>query len=138
MKRRYLWNEIEIHTCALRLPFFRFFIKKNLSVTMKHVKLSFFYSFSKNKFPSKSIQKSVAFRRKKILERTLSLYPSSKSTSTNKKKKLQKRISSDIESLTNLPLFLLSLLLLLLSSVHSFEAKKLRTGLERIVSSITN
>lgn len=57
---------------------------------MKHVKLSFFYSFSKNKFPSKSIQKSVAFRRKKILERTLSLYPSSKSTSTIKKKKTSK------------------------------------------------
>lgn len=65
MKRRYLCNEIEIHTCVLRLPFFRFFIKKNLSVTMKHVKLSFFYSFSKiNSHPNPPKKVSPSEERK--------------------------------------------------------------------------
>lgn len=71
----YLWNEIEIHTCLLRLSFFGFFIKKNLAsrniVPRNTWESSLSFLFFKNK------STSVGFRRKKLLA-------VSKSTNVNK------------------------------------------------------
>lgn len=102
----YLWNEIEIHTCVLRLSFFGFFIKKNLAsrnIVPYETRESLSFLFFKNK------STSVAFRRKRILKK-------------NRQIRIKKNEFRPISSL-------LLLHLLLSCCVHSLEAKKLRIGL---------